>query len=675
MELKRFSYQKQIRFGSRVGHLGGVLLLGLVVLAARVVQLQVMNGVAFREQSDNNRIRLQELGAARGSVYDRNGEILAGDKASFIIHAVPAEMEDVERSVNMLSLLVDIDAEDVRQEVLSYRKNPYQHLVVKTDVSFSEVAAVEEHSLFMPGIITSARPRRHYIYGDLAGPLLGYLGEIGRTELEKLAEAGYSAGDRIGKAGVETVYESALRGEDGGLLIEVHAASRPQIEIDPLGNPKVNIDSKGRRLFSRRHKAPVPGHALHLAIDRDLQSLAESLLEGSSGAIVVMDANTGEIHAMASAPTFDPNAFVVAARSEERLALLRDDSKPLINRAIQAQYAPGSTLKIVMAAAGLETGTITPQTAVTCVGSYDVGGRRFRCWKKGGHGAVSLTDALAYSCDVYFYALGQKLGIDTISEYCFKFGFGEPTGLDLPGETPGLVPTRAWKRERFRNHPDPSERRWYPGETANISIGQGSLLATPLQMARVMAATVNGGKLVRPHVVKQIVSASGEIVYRGPAEDVVPAVDPSVLPPIIAGLRKCVEKGPPAPTGTGNAANVKGLSMIGKTGTVQVTRLKERAKDSETEEVPYRFRDHGWFVASVPDREPPLAVSVLVEHGGHGGDVAAPIAKALFEHIYPDAIDGEPKDETGELPLAFLERSGENVGGAISSAPMEASSG
>ncbi len=387
------------------------------------------------------------------------------------------------------------------------------------------------------------------------------------------------------------------------------------------------MDSLGRKLRTEKRRDPVPGHDVYLTIDSRIQQMCEQALAGAAGAIVVMDADTGEILALVSRPAYDPNIFVGTGKASEVTGVLNDPRHPLLNRAFQATYAPGSVLKPIVAIAALEKGVLDPETRFACYGSYDMG-RIFRCWNKHGHGVIGLVDALAYSCDVFFYRVGELVGPRTIAAYCDMFGLGERTGIELGGERNGFVPTVEWKRRQFGEG-------WYRGDTANLSIGQGSILVTPLQMASVYAALVNDGRLLKPRIVSKVVSEAGDLVLQSDTEVTsVLDVREETLRIVAAGLRKAVEK-TTYPTGTGYRARVKGVDVLGKTGTAQVV-AKQRDEDEkqDPESIPYKFRDHAWFVAAVTDRRPRLVVCVLVEHGGHGGEVASPIARNLIRGVY-----------------------------------------
>jgi penicillin-binding protein 2 len=376
--------------------------------------------------------------------------------------------------------------------------------------------------------------------------------------------------------------------------------------------------------------------AVSLTLDIELQRYCEQLLKGELGAIAVLNADTGAVLAMASVPTYDPSVFVTRGRDRERLELLKGgDTKPMRNRAYQEQYPPGSVYKVMLAAAALEEGIIDRNTTHYCPGSFRLnpGGRAWNCWRRHGHGSVAVVDALAFSCDVFFYNVGIKLGVDKINEWSHKMGLGVPTGIDLPAEVVGLIPNREWKAALNADKPV-WEQNWYPGETVNLSIGQGSCTTTPLQNAVMMASVVNEGYCVRPYLNEELGPRLSERIF-----------SEETLEIVRDGLRKCVQKGPPAPTGTGNRAHIAGVDVIGKTGTAQIMSLKHHEQFKTEEDIPYRWRDHAWFVAGVLDREPKLAICILVEHGHHGSSAASPFAKDIIEFFY--AKEAEYNDAQG----------------------------
>ena len=630
--VEHFSYAKHVDFGGRARRAGLIMVFLLAIVVVRLVQLQIILGDSYRRLSDNNRFRLQRLDAPRGLILDRNGEVLVDNRRAFALSAIPREVGDPEGTVRRLDELVIIDSEETVRRISDLRRssiNIAMHVCIKEDIPFREIALVEEAMTDLPGIIIVSKFVRRYVFGDLAATVLGYLGKIGRGQLETLKDLGYTPDSLIGKVGIEKACEDSLRGVDGGLLVEVHSVGKPQLETYFREGRREQswVDSLGRKLRTEARRDPVPGHNVRLTIDRRIQQLCEEELAEATGTIVVMDADTGDLLALASKPSYDPNIFVHSGNASQVKEVLNDPQHPLFSRAFQATYAPGSTVKPIIAIAALESGVIAPETELACYGSYDMG-RRFRCWNRNGHGVITVVDAIAYSCDVFFYQVGALLGPEMIAEYCRMFGLGQYTGFLLRGEENGLVPTVAWKKKRFGES-------WYGGDTANLSIGQGAMLVTPLQMARVYAALVNGGRLLRPRLIDSVVSDAGDVISLNEREvQSVLNVRPETLKIVTAGLRKAVEKNT-FPTGTGHLARVEGVDVIGKTGTAQVVAIRRTDEEEEdSDSTRHEFRDHAWFAAAVRDKQPRVVVCVLVEHGGHGGDVSAPIAARVIRGIY-----------------------------------------
>jgi penicillin-binding protein 2 len=442
----------------------------------------------------------------------------------------------------------------------------------------------------------------------MAAHLLGYVGEISQQELG--ARQGYRMGDLIGKGGAERYWENYLRGIDGGQQVEV--------------------DAVGRKLRVLSEVEETPGNTLVLTVDRDLQLAAERALEDREGAIVALDTRTGDVLAMVSRPAFDPNIFARGIRAAEWRGLLENRKRPLNSKAVQGTYPPGSTFKMVMAAAALEEGVINPFTTIFCGGGIFFGNRTFRCWRQGGHGNMNVHEALVRSCDVFFYQVGQRLGVDAIAEYAHRFGLGAPTGITLEHESGGIIPSSAWKRQRFGEP-------WYAGETLSVAIGQGYVTVTPLQMANVMAAIANGGTTYRPQFVKRIESPDGAVVLeQAPVVEHELNFKKSTLLQIRQALSDVVNTS----RGTGTKARLATVEVGGKTGTSQVGKLgAERTKQGG---MARERKDHAWFVAFAPVGNPEIAVAVLAEHAGeHGGTAAAPIARSVLAHYF-NVPDDDP---------------------------------
>jgi penicillin-binding protein 2 len=588
---------------TRIVGAGVAMVLAFAVIAARLFVLQVGQGQSWYSLSESNRIRVSRVPPTRGVVYDRNGEPIVDNRSSFDVVVTPEDAKDLEATIQQVSEFLGAEPPTMAQVLAAARQRPaYEATVIYRDVDFDKVVVpLETHRLEWPGVSLELGPLRTYPYGSLASHLLGYVGEVSQAELESRSD--YRMGDLIGKFGAEKAFEALLRGVPGG----------QQIEVDALG----------RKLRVLSRVPETQGNSIVLTLDRRLQQFSEQLLEGREGAIAVLDPNTGGVLALASNPRFDPNVFAGGIAAKEWKRLTTDKLKPLNNRAIQGMYPPGSTFKIITAAAALETGVITPFTRIFCPGHYHFANRDYRCWKKGGHGSVDLHDAIVKSCDVYFYQVGQRLGVDTIAEYANRFGLGAPTGIELDHEKPGLIPSSEWKRKRFKEP-------WYAGETLSVAIGQGYVLATPLQMANAIAVVANGGTRYRPHYVSRVESPKGETVLRTSPEVVGEAgLRKTTLLQLRDALRDVVN----SPAGTGKKAKLPTIEVGGKTGTSQV--FKMGRQQIKTHGLPRHLRDHAWFVAFAPVEAPEIAIAVLVEHAGTGGGAtAAPIAHDIADFYF-----------------------------------------
>ncbi len=578
----------------------GIAVVGFAGLLARLWYLQVLHGEEMRALAENNRIRLHRVQATRGTVVDRYGRVVIDSRPSFDAVLVPEDARDLSTTVENLASLLAINSAELRALAKDKGRPPFQEIVVKRDLTFDEVAAIETHQWDLPGVSLQITPRRSYPHGPLLAHVTGYVGEVSRQDLR--SDPSYRMGDMIGKSGLERHWEPFLRGVDGGQQVEV--------------------DSLGRRLRVLSEVAEIPGHTVKLTIDLDLQMAAHRALGERDGAVVALDPRNGEILAMVNHPSFDPNLFARGVRAAEWRALMSDRARPLMNRAIQGQYPPGSTFKFIVAAAALEEGVVNPFTHVFCPGGMPFGNHYFRCWRKGGHGSVNVHEALVQSCDTFFYQVAQRLGVDVIAAYARRFGLGAPTGIELEHERGGTIPDSQWKLRRFR-------QPWYAGETLSVSIGQGYVTATPLQMANALAMLATGRRY-RPHFVLQVESPEGEVVQREEPEEVARLdLRPTTLKQIRDALRDVVE----SERGTGKKARIRGIPVAGKTGTSQVVKLgKERAK---AHQLPKHHRDHAWFVAYAPADEPEIVVAAIVEHAdGGGGQVAAPLVGEVLAEYF-----------------------------------------
>ena len=470
-------------FQRRLTKLTLIILIVFGVLFVRLWFLQIIHGAKFRTQSENNRIDLRDVLPFRGLIYDRNGELLVDNRPLFMLGAIPEDIGDPDGLLAGLQGLVEIDRESARKRITrAKRRNPFNPVYIKKGLTRNELARVEANRFNMPGVVIDVKARRHYLYGPFASHLIGYLGEINRKQLNSDEYTQNRPGDFVGKFGIERKWQKQLNGVRGGQQVEV--------------------DAYGRRLRVLYQRDAEPGLNVYLTIDKNLQQLAEKALEDKAGAIVAMNPMNGEILAMASSPTFNPNDFAKGMDKKGWEKLVSNLRFPLQNRATTGQYPPGSLFKIVVALAGLEEGVIDPQEKIHCLGSYYFQGRIYRDWREGGHGSVDLHKALVESCDVYFYKMGQRIGIDTIARYARLLGFGQRTGLRLGDEKPGLIPDREWKLTHWHVP-------WQEGETLSVAVGQSFTLITPIQMARFISALFNGGILYRPQVTKSVGNGDG----------------------------------------------------------------------------------------------------------------------------------------------------------------------
>jgi len=569
---------------------------GLIV--GRLWELQIIEHEEYKFLSENNRVKTIIVTAPRGFIYDRYHRVIVGNRPSFNLTLSPEDVQDLSSILSLCQGRLGIPSEEIRRKIkFSYLEKA---IILKRNLDYQQVAFIEEHRLDFPGLGFQVEPMRDYPYGSLAAHVLGYLGEIDREQLRLSRRSDtyyYQLGDLVGQCGIEGRFEVYLRGNKGKRLVEV--------------------DNLGRELRLLKREVLVPGDNLVLNIDLELQQFIEGIFRDKSGAIVILDPNTGEVLALVSHPAFDPNLFASSISPKDWMLLRNNGFKPLQNRVIQGLYPPGSVFKIITAIAALETGIVTPQTEFNCPGYLYFGGRLYHCWKGEGHGRLDLHRAIVESCNVYFYQLGSRLGIDNLAKYAAMLGLGQPTGIDLFGEKGGLIPNRAWKEKVLGE-------RWYPGETLSASIGQGYVLVTPLQMAVMISAIANGGRLYRPLLVREIESPQGKVIKRfRPRLLARLSLKDSTLRFIREALWGVVND----KRGTGNRAKLADVEIAGKTGTAQVVGLSRQ----RFQQGPDRFRPHAWFVAFAPYDQPRIALSILVENGGKGGVAAAPLARKIIE--------------------------------------------
>lgn len=587
-----------------------VVLLCFGALTSRLWFLQVLKGSQFTFESERNRFRKIPLPAPRGLIYDQYGEALLNNRPYFDLVIIPQYLENDKKTITILSEMFHIPAQKIRDRLKESSRLPkFVPIRIKRNLTLHEVAVVESTKFFLPGVDIDTVPRRDYGRNDPAH-LLGYLGEVGPQELETLnsrsGEDHYRIGSLIGKKGVEKKYENYLRGEEGVDYVQVDARGRLQSSLDTYLN------------ISRTIK-PRRGQDVFLTIDADIQRVADEAFRNKNGAVIAINAQTGAILAYVSNPNIDLAMYQGGLSKEDWQTLQSNPFKPLLDKVTGGAYPPGSVFKAIVAIAALEEGAVTPERTFNCSGKFFLGSRPWGCWKKEGHGAVNMRRALEVSCDVYFYQVGHILGVDKIAKWSRAFGLGEKTDVDLNMEVGGLVPDPAWK---LRTHGVP----WQPGDTINISIGQGYSLTTPIQVAMMYAAIGNGGKLLKPYILDRVLDERGRVLHQEqPTIRNQIEVSQRTLELVKQGLHDVVN----APSGTGRRAQVKGFTVAGKSGTAQTAALR---KADEMDDVTFLQRDHAWFSAYSPSDNPEIAVTVLSEYDGRGGgSQAAPIAQQIIE--------------------------------------------
>jgi penicillin-binding protein 2 len=592
--------QTQRAAAGRAWQFGAVILLLFLVLAGRLWFLQVARGDDFRGAAAANQARRIRTPAPRGVITDRHGVILAANRPRLAIYAAPSVAKDP-AVLSRLGQLLHVSPDDIQQTIEASQINPYDPLRIALDVPMTTVTQIEENKPYLPGVSTQPEPVRWYPHGSLAAHLLGTMGRINSSEWKTLSAqhyadetAVYTKNDFLGKTGIESAYESYLHGRPGGT--------------------NVQIDAHGRTVRSLEAQDAAPGGTVKLTIDAPTQAAAERVFQEHHfiGAAVALDPRTGAVLALASAPTFDPDQFATGISSANWTPLHQNPAHPLIDRAIGAMYPPGSTFKPIVAAAGWQTGMITPSSRVYCTGSYHLGRARFGCWET--HDETDFTKAIAESCDVFFYVYGQKVGPDRISYYAKQFGLAEKTGIDLGGEDIGSIPSPAWKLKHFHKL-GPEFDQWYGGDTLHMSIGQGDVLTTPLQMARVTATLANGGNVLKPYVVSEVTDAGSHTVRYHCTPTVVRHIPVSAanLERVRMAMRATVTQG------TGKVVNFPEVAVAAKTGSAQTY------GSSMT---------HGLFICFAPYDHPTIAIAAIVEHGGHGGSTAGIVCRAMLQAYF-----------------------------------------
>ena len=608
-------------FRSRAYVAAGIILLALTLVFIRLIYLQVTRYDHYTQLSKENYQKRIPIPPVRGLIYDRNGVLLADNHIEYVLEAKQDDIVDRETELKHLMQLLPITPQDIHKFKQKQRVNSrFQPVVLRKNLTDKEIATFSANRFRFPGFKVSVRMQRNYPLGSVAGHLLGYVGRIDKKDLEKLDKLEYSGTTHIGKSGIEKYYEDRLHGKAGYEIKEVDAHGKPQIKLDD--------------------KAPIAGEDLFLSIDLELQIKAEELLKKYNGAVVAIDPRNGEVLAMASMPAFDPNLFVNGISYRDYNALRNDMDRPLYNRALQGAYPPGSTIKPMAALSGLNAGVVTPTSSIYARGFFQIPGNRhrFRCWKKSGHGHISLNRAIYQSCDVYFYDLAFRMGIKRYSEAMKKFGFGQKTGIDLPHERSALMPSAEWKRKRY-------DKFWYPGDTVNTGIGQGYFTATPLQLAYATSIIANHGRKFQPHVLR-----ATRISRNLPEKLVTPIQLPSIgvtklryWDDVIRGMVNVVHGSHGTARRSGAGAKYR---FAGKTGTAQVHSIAQN-KTYNASKLKKKLHDHALFVAFAPVKNPRIAIAVIAENAGGGSKYAAPIARQLLDTYLLSSSKGKNKKIAG----------------------------
>jgi len=571
----------------RINQLKIITIILFLFLIAGLIRVQLFRNFYYKSLSQENIIRIIPIRASRGNIYDRNGKILAKNRLSFNVAAIPNEVKDNEEVFTILAKILNKPPLTLIKTLNKNTVNPFVPTIIARDISKEKAIIIEEKKMQLRGVIIQTEPLREYLHAESIAHLIGYVNELNKDELKRLKSYGYKPLDLIGRTGIEKALNSYLKGKDGGY--------------------QVQTDSRGRQIDILGYKKPIKGKSIYLTIDIDLQDYIYGLVKDKKAAVVVWNPNNGSILSLVSSPSFDPNIFINPDNKKNKIIKDIFSSKlyPMVNRNIQAEYPIGSLFKIVTAIAALETNSIDKNQTFNCPGSFKLGGRVFRCWEKSGHGNLNIIGALKHSCNVFFYKTGVRVGVDNLSKYARRFGFGRRTGISLPYEAEGLVPSRQWKLKT-------KAENWYEGETVIFSIGQGYLLTTPLQALRMISVIANGGYLVYPQITEKI--GNVETGSRAPTDLGFSSENINIVK---KGLEEAVSN-----NATGARAQVRGISIAGKTATAQVTSGSA----------------HAWFVCFFPSDKPKYAMVVFIEHGGSGGFEAAPLAKKIIIFIKENYI-------------------------------------
>jgi len=642
--------EEQIRFlQERFKYLYGVLFIGLGVLLARMVYLQVVNGDQMRQYAEENRIKRVKITAPRGMMFDRQNRLLIDNRPAFNVQITPQYLNESghpKQVIAKLSTLIKMPVDEIEKRILKVRGQPsFMPVIIKDSLTRDEVAELETWKIDMPGVQVEMAISRTNLAKDVGSNVYGYIGKISPTELPALnqnATRKFQLDDFIGKSGLEKEYEDYLRGVDGSELVEV----------DALGRSIQTTRKNGRVLAQAQEEPSIPGKNLILSLDEDLQEAAVKGFGTKTGGLIAIDPRNGEVLAMVSRPSFDPADFSRGVDQDIWSKLIADENHPLRDKTIQDHYSPGSTFKTITAIAALEEGVIDKDTTFNCTGSISLGNRKVHCWKKEGHGNVNVVTALQHSCDVFFYRVAQKLkSVDDIAKYAFHLGLGKKTGIELGREVPGLIPTESWKQQRF-NVP------WSPGETLYVAIGQSFDLVTTIQLANAYASIINGGTLFRPHVVKSIQSDDGKIL-----KEVMPQVldkanlKPETVKLVTDGLWAVVN----SPGGTAYSLHTPGMEWAGKSGTVQLVTQKadKLYGKSACTSLRQNLRHNGLFVAYAPIKDPTIVIAIVSEHDCGGGSPgagpgAAEVIRTYLKKYYPDLYSEKAIAERKELEKAAM---------------------
>jgi len=604
MALDDRDQHKQNAFSRRAAILGGGQLALFAVLAGRMYYLQVIESQQYEILAEENRVNVRLLPPLRGEIVDRFGEKLASNRQNFRVVLIPEQTDDVAATLDRLGEIVPI-TQRTRNRVLkdARQKRGFVPQTVAENLDWQTFAEVNIHTPNLPGLQPEVGDTRHYPYGEDLAHVVGYVAAVSDKDLDGEDDPLLQLpGFRVGRSGVERLLEHDLRGR--------------------AGNSRVEVNAYGRVIRELAKVPGTPGEEAVLTLDMDIQRYATERVRGESASVVVMDVTTGELVAIVSAPGFDPNLFNVGLTQSQWDALTKDALNPLVNKTLAGQYPPGSTYKMIIALAALEAGTVSPEHLVTCRGKVSLGSHAFHCWKRGGHGPMDMVRAIQQSCNVYFYDIGRRVGIDKIEEMSRRFGLGTQVAVDMAGEKPGLVPSRGWKRAT-------TGVSWQQGETLNAAIGQGYVLTTPIQLATMAARMANGGKAVRPWLVRSV---------GGRARPVPQAESLNIAPEHLAVIQQGMDAVVNVPRGTAYRSRLplEGVAMAGKTGTALVRRitLEERARGVlKNDQLPWKFRDHGLFVGYGPVSDPRYAICVIVDHGGGGSSAAAPVAKDVMTRV------------------------------------------